>query len=55
MKAKLKAPKVSYTFQLVKLDGDVKEAVADPKNDPRCAEIREWTLGEPNKVTFKRD
>ncbi len=55
MKSTLKAPKVSYRFQLAKLDGNVTEAVTDPKNDPRTTEILEWTLGEPNKVIYKRE
>ena len=55
MKSQLKAPRVSYKFQLVKLEGNVQEAVSDPENDPRCAEIREWTLGQPNHITYKKD
>ncbi len=55
MKTKLKAPKITYKFQLAKLDGMVKEPVPNPEHDPRCEEIREWTLGEPNKIIYKRE
>jgi hypothetical protein len=55
MKSQLKAPRLGYKFQLVKLEGNVTEAVTDPKNDPRCTEIREWTLGQPNHITYKKD
>ena len=54
MKANLKAPKIRYKMSLAKLDGNVTEVVADPKSDPRTDEIREWIVGEPNKIVYKR-
>lgn len=55
MKAQLKAPKTVYTFKLIKWDGDAPENVERPEQHPDCVEIREWQLGQPNKIVYKRD
>jgi hypothetical protein len=47
-----------YSFKLVKWDGvptPEQQELANPAQDPKCLEIREWTLGQPNAVTYKKD
>lgn len=49
--------KTKYSFKLVKWDGEptpTQQALEKPQDDPSCLEIREWVLGQPNTITYKR-
>ncbi len=57
MKTKL-GLKQTYKFKLVKWDGiptKEQQELKNPEQDPKCLEIREWTLGQPNAVTYKKE
>lgn len=57
MKTKL-GLKTKYSFKLVKWDGQPtieQQELAQPEKDPSCVEVREWILGQPNKITYKRN
>lgn len=50
------APRMAYSFRLTKWEGDPpKEEPANPEKHPDCVEIREWQMGQPNKIIYKRD
>lgn len=47
-----------YSFKLVKWEGEPtpeQQEMAKPEQDPKCVEVREWILGQPNKVTYRRE
>jgi hypothetical protein len=56
MKTKL-GLRQTYKFKLVKWDGvptPEQQALPKPETDKDCIEIREWNLGQPNTVTYRR-
>ena len=56
MKTKL-GLKQTYKFKLVKWDGVPtleQQALKNPETDEKCIEIREWNLGQPNAITYRR-